>query len=80
VALPDAEDRFITKELEDRRDFPVLQVIEVIRAMSQLDLLETEEVETVFPSATLSEESGLKEVGASTEEDFVSVSPMAAAQ
>lgn len=80
VSLPDAEDRFISSELQTRRGFPVLDVIEVIREMSQRELLETKEVQSVEPSATLSEAKGLIErpQDASLAENFVSLTPKAA--
>lgn len=59
IELPDAEDRFVTQELEARRDFAVLAVAEVIREMSQPGLVTSEEIETVDPSAALSEQDGL---------------------
>ena len=59
IKLPDAEDRFVTSELEARRDYPVLEVAAVIREMAQPDLLVSESVETVDPSAALSEQDGL---------------------
>lgn len=52
VALPDAEDRFLTSELEKRREFSLLDVIAAIRDMSQQTLLETESVASVSPTAT----------------------------
>jgi hypothetical protein len=78
IQLPDAEDRFVTQELEARRDFPVLAVIEVIRDMAQRNLLKNEDVETVMPTAALSEEAGLEEspendVGS----DYISLTPKA---
>ncbi len=42
VALPRASFRQVAKYLEDRRDFPVLDVIEVLKPLSQPELLETE--------------------------------------
>lgn len=81
VALPDAEDRFITDQLESRRDFPILQVIEVIREMSQEGLLDTQDVQDVAPSAALSEEAGLDEDPPEVAEgDFISLTPQPTAQ
>ncbi len=68
VALPDAEDRYITQELEARRGFPIIEVLEVIRSMSQVNLLETGDVVEVKPTASLSEEEGLTE---SSQLDFL---------
>jgi hypothetical protein len=78
VQLPDAEDRFVTQELEARRSFPVLDVIDVIRDMAQRDLLKNEDVESLTPTAALSEEAGLEEspendVGS----DYISLTPRA---
>jgi hypothetical protein len=74
--LPDAEDRFVTKELEDRRTFTVLEVIEGIRDMSQEDLLTNEPVEDVEPTAALSEAQGLEENPVSVAQpDFISLTP-----
>ncbi len=77
VNLPDAEDRFITEELQKRRQFPVLEVVEAIRAMSQESLLTTQSVESVETSAVLG--AGGIEGGTSGESDgtAVSLSPVA---
>ena len=76
VALPDAEDRFITQELQARREFPVLQVIEVVRGMSQGNLLENTPVEEVQPTATLSESEGLVATeGRPVESTLISITP-----
>jgi hypothetical protein len=61
VNLPDAEDRYVTEELTARRDFPVLTVIAAIRDMAQDDLLETSNVETIEPTASLSTAAGLEQ-------------------
>lgn len=75
--LPDSEDRFITKELKIRRQFPILDVIDVLRSMSQNNLLISTGVDNIKPAASLSE-SGLSETP--REEDIselVSLSPFA---
>ncbi|MCZ7528632.1 MAG: hypothetical protein M5U14_21015 [Acidimicrobiia bacterium] len=79
VSLPDGEDRFITQELEARREFAVLDVLNVLRDMSQKDLLDVEDVHSVAPSATLSEDEGLQDEpeDPGAEADFVSVTPEA---
>ncbi len=59
VSLPMAEDQFVTRELEKRREFPILDVIQVIREMSQRDLLTTEPVRDLKPELYLSENDGL---------------------
>ncbi|MGW4273875.1 hypothetical protein ACWEGQ_16260 [Streptomyces seoulensis] len=59
VDLPDAEDRFIVRELEIRREFPILDVLNAIRNMSQWTLLDSESIESLSPTASLSEEEGL---------------------
>ena len=77
VALPDAEDRFVTGELERRRDYPVVDVLQVLREMAQPDLLETSDIEVIPPNATLSEAEGLEsqpELGLTSES--VSLTPM----
>jgi hypothetical protein len=80
VSLPDSEDRFITQELEARRGFPVLDVLDVLRDMSQQSLVETADVASVEPSAALSEEEGLTDdVSTAADSDFVSLAPMASA-
>jgi hypothetical protein len=78
IELPDAEDRFITKELEARRTFPVLDVLDVIRDMSQLNLLRTSDVQDLPPTASISEAEGLDEDPATeSDPDFVSVGAIA---
>lgn len=42
VALPRPPERQVAKYLADRRDFPVLEVVEALRPLSQPDLLETQ--------------------------------------
>ena len=59
VRLPDAEDRFVTSELEQRAMYPVLQVTQAIRDMSQRGLLEERGISDEVPTAELSEEAGL---------------------
>jgi hypothetical protein len=76
VALPDAEDRYITEELEQRRRFPVLDVLEVVRKMAQPDLLESTAVENLQPNAALSVSRGLvKQPQLFPAADAVSVTP-----
>lgn len=77
--LPDAEDRLVAGELESRRDFPVLQVLDVLRVVSQGDLLEIRTVETVAPALELSTADGLRKASAKVTEDegFVSITPQA---
>lgn len=43
AALPSPADRQVAKELEMRRDFPIMDVIAALEAQSQNDLLEAEE-------------------------------------
>jgi len=43
VALPSPADRQVAKELEMRRDFPVVEVIAALEAQAQPDLLAAEE-------------------------------------
>lgn len=54
VNLPDAQDRFITRELEQRREFPCIGVIEVLQSMAQADLLKVENISSLKVDATLS--------------------------
>jgi hypothetical protein len=75
VALPDAEDRYVTQELESRRDFPVLQVLDVLRQMSQTDLLQKESIQELVPTAQLSEASGLVRGDLADSTDMVSLAP-----
>lgn len=79
IELPDAEDRFLTKELEERRAFPILGVVDVLRNMSQRTLLTTEEVRDVPPTAILSIDGGLatETGGVRTDTEFVSLTPVA---
>ena len=78
VRLPDAEDRYICKELEARRTFAILQVVDVLREMSQHDLLKDEGVEEVTPTAAVSIEAGLDpDPPAIPDSEFVSLSPVA---
>lgn len=77
IALPDSEDRFVTSELEKRRDYPLVEVLEVLRGMAQPDLVETSGIQTIAPDATLSEAGGLDtdpELPLSA--DAVSLTPM----
>lgn len=77
VDLPDAEDRFITQELEARREFPCVEVIAVLFEMSQQDLLDTGQVEDLQVEAVLSKEGGLTEAPAGHEaSDNVSLAPL----
>lgn len=78
IDLPDAEDRFITKELEARRSFPILGVLAVIRDMSQLHLLSTGEVQELAPTASISVEEGLSEnPEPASDPEFVSLGAVA---
>jgi hypothetical protein len=79
VALPDAEDRFITDELEKRRDFPLRDVLDVLRTMSQGNLLDIHDVATVAPDMELSQAAGLREAEDSAEADdeLISITPEA---
>lgn len=48
VALPNAAHRQIARWLEDRRSFPVLEIVDVLRPISQPELLRTDEAEVAF--------------------------------
>ena len=79
INLPDAEDRFITKELEARRDYPIMQVLGVLRDMAQHDLIAHAEVSDVAPAASLTQE-GLKPTPAPEDiSEMVSLSPVSLA-
>jgi len=75
VKLPDAEDRFITQELEARRAFATLAVVEAVRDMSQRTLLRTDPVADVQPTATLSEQEGLQTNPPPVTSTLVSITP-----
>jgi len=78
VMLPDAEDRFIAKELESRRVFPILEVVGAFRDMSQRELLVTSEVQDVVPTAAVVADQGLEEEpNAQADPEFVSLGPVA---
>lgn len=78
IRLPDAEDRYICRELEARRTYPILQVVEVLRDMSQRDLLNDQGVIELVPTATVSVEAGLEtEPAPVPDSEFVSISPVA---
>jgi hypothetical protein len=77
VDLPDAEDRLITQQLQDRRDFPLLEVIGSVAAMAQPSLLGESEVEDRPINAALSEAGGLQtNLPLPEQSDAVSVSPI----
>ncbi|WP_146243968.1 hypothetical protein [Curtobacterium sp. MCBD17_013] len=74
VNLPDAEDRYITDELRKRAEFPILEVIEAVRSMSQPDLLETEDVQFVQSDVSLGVD-GLAETADDVLEGAISLAP-----
>lgn len=78
VQLPDAEDRFIVKQLESRRAYPILDVLDAIRDMAQPSLLHSEPIEILTPTASLSEHDGLTDSpGAGFDSEAISISPAA---
>ncbi|MGA4849718.1 hypothetical protein ACOBQB_26955 [Streptomyces sp. G5(2025)] len=78
VDLPDAEDRFTVRELEIRRGFPILDVLAAIRNMSQWTLLDSDSIESLPPTASLSEEEGLTDSPEMfVDSDPISISPAA---
>jgi hypothetical protein len=81
VALPASEDRFVTAELESRREFPLVDVLEALRVMSQRDLLEVQGLAAVAPALELSESEGLRKASPQAAEDggYVSIAPEARA-
>jgi hypothetical protein len=60
VSLPDAEDRLVSGELEDRRAFPIVEVLPVLSQMGQHDLIADAQVEDAPVNALLSEAAGLE--------------------
>lgn len=75
IALPDAEDRFVTRELEQRREFAVSKVVKVLRDMAQSNLLSIESVTDIVPAASLSE-FGLSEAPRPEDiSEIVSIAP-----
>ncbi len=78
INLPDAEDRFVTQELERRRDFAVLDVLEVLRDMSQSRLIATEPIHKIDVAASLSDRGLGEAVQAEDVSDFISLSPFSA--
>lgn len=81
VALPDSEDRLVTNELERRRDYPLVEVLEVLRDMAQPDLVGRSAIETIAPDATISEAGGLDlKPGKSASSDAVSLAPISRVQ
>lgn len=76
--LPDAEDRMIANELQSRRIYPVQQVIEAFRSMSQPGLMNIDPVQNLEIAAQISETDGL--INEPTQVDqspFVSLTPIA---
>lgn len=77
IDLPDAEDRLLTEQLQQRRDFPVLDVVGALIGMAQPDLLEAAEVEERPINAALSEDAGLQaQLPLEGPPDPVSVTPV----
>lgn len=75
--LPDAEDRFISQELEARREFPIVQVLEVLRSMAQPDLIEPTTVEDLEIDAEISEAEGFNDnPSKKSESNFPSITPI----
>jgi hypothetical protein len=81
VNLPDAEDRFLCKELFQRREFPVSQVLPALRDMSQENLLVTGNITDVDVNAILSKSRGLKRAPENLETtDSVTLAPETGAE
>jgi hypothetical protein len=75
INLPDAEDRFVTRELEARRAFSVRSVVDVLRDMAQQGLFKSGEVTDIVPAASLSE-FGLSDAPKPEDiSDIIAVSP-----
>jgi hypothetical protein len=79
VDLPDSEDRLVAYELQSRRDFPLVDVLDTFRAMAQPDLLEVRQPAAIAPTAEISETDGLREAeqDAGQDDDLVSITPQA---
>lgn len=75
VKLPDAEDRFVTNELEIRRSFPVVEVLDVLREMGQRNLLENDDIIEIGADATLSQRGLDSDPKRAVSADFVSLAP-----
>jgi hypothetical protein len=80
VDLPDAEDRFITNELKLRSEFPVKDVLDVIRNMAQSNLLHNKGVSTVTPGASLSEHGLDAPPIPRNSSELISIAPIASPQ
>ncbi len=78
VDLPDAEDRYCTGELESRRDYPVVDVLDAIMNMAQRDLLLESEECALVADASISEVTGLHVPAQLTPANLVSLAPLAA--
>lgn len=77
VDLPDAEDRFVTQQLQQRKQYPIVEVLETLSRMAQPDLLETGEVQHLEVGAQISERAGLQsEPAQQPESPFVSLTPI----
>lgn len=50
VYLPRQADRQVARYLEDRREFPVVDVVEALRPLAQPELLQTEEQDATLIS------------------------------
>lgn len=77
IDLPDAEDRYIVEELSKRREFPVIEVIDLMERMGQPGLVGGDGVEFLGASAEISEAEGLKHHFVEEDPDApVSISPI----
>jgi len=77
VELPDAEDRYVTQELESRRDYSATEVIDVIRGMAQPGLLENAGVQELQVGAELSDQGLENEPKPAEGSPYVSLTPIA---
>ena len=79
VALPDSEDRLVAGELQQRRNFPLYDVMDVLRVISQPDLLEVRDLTAVAPDLELSRNDGLRKASPESVEDesLISITPEA---
>lgn len=77
VDLPDAEDRFICQELENRRAFAVVEVIPAVLNMSQRDLIADADPRDEPVNALLSEAEGLQtDIQFEPPSEAVSITPI----
>lgn len=75
VHLPDSEDRFVTQELEARRDFPLIDVLDTLTSMGQPDLVTVADPTDIEIDATLSKDGLDREPKQIKAPELVSLTP-----